>query len=61
MKIARKITKTLTWIAGLVLVLAIAGVDSNSDAPMIIAVMCMAWLVMILIINYRELVQKYGG
>lgn len=61
MKIARKITKTLTWIAGLVLVLAIAGVDSNSDTPMIIAVMCMAWLVMILIINYRELVQKYGG
>lgn len=58
---AKKIIKAITWAAGLLLVLSIAGVDSNSNAPWYIIGGSAFWLSIMLFINYRELVERYGG
>ena len=58
---AKKIIKAITWAAGLLLVLSIAGVDSDSNAPWVVLTGSFIWLSIVLFINYRELVERYGG
>lgn len=60
MKTARKVVKAITIIAGILLVLAISGYDSGEVANTFLIVICTTWLSIILFINYREAVRKYG-
>ena len=60
MKTARKVTRAITIIAGILLVLSISGYDSGNTANTFLIVVSSVWLMTVLFINYRELVRKYG-
>lgn len=60
MEKARKIIKAITAISGLLLAMAISGYDSGSVANTVLIIICGTWLTTILLVNYREVVRKYG-
>lgn len=60
MKIAKRIVKAITIIAGFLLVLSISGYDEGTVANTVLIVTCTTWLTTILLINYGEAVKKYG-
>lgn len=59
MKTLRKVIKAITIIAGVLLILAISGYDSGSALNTGLIVICTTWILTILLINYKEVVNKY--